>query len=251
MICEKELPVIQSGQPSVASRIPASLWFALSYPFVLTVFYFVFMNGQETSSQNTMFSVLKGIQFSFPAIFTFLICRESIELPIWKKPAIKVGLIFGSVILVAALLMYFFIIKGSAPYFHLKSKVFGKVQGFGLNSIWAYAAFATFYSLIHSAMEEYYWRWFVYKRLTRTISDSLAIIISSLGFMAHHVVIMVVFFGLTSPLAYSFSLGVAVGGGVWAWLYGRSGNFVAVWGSHAIVDMALFIIGYDLIFNDL
>jgi len=44
-------------------------------------------------------------------------------------------------------------------------------------------------------------------------------------------------------------MGVAVGGGVWAWLYGRSGNFVAVWVSHAIIDMGLFIIGYDLIFN--
>lgn len=249
MISERELPVIQPVQSSVASRIPTSLWFALCYPFVLTVYYFVFMNGQETSSQNTVFSVLKAIQFSFPAIFVFLVCRESIELPVWKKPAIKVGLIFGGMILVAALLLYFCILKGSAPYFHLKSKVLGKVQGFGLNSIWAYAAFATFYSLVHSAMEEYYWRWFVYKRLTRTISDPLAIAVSSLGFMAHHVVIMVVFFGLTSPLAYLLSMGVAVGGGVWAWLYGRSGNFVAVWVSHAIIDMGLFIIGYDLIFN--
>ena len=246
---ESPLSVIQPESPSIAARIPVSLWFALTYPFVLTVIYFVFMNGKDTSSQNTVFSTLKLIQFSFPVVFAFLICRESIELPVWKKPAMKLGFAFGGLILLLALGMYYGILKGSAPYFHLKFKVLGKVDGFGLNSLWAYAAFATFYSLIHSAMEEYYWRWFVYKRLTRTIPESLAIVISSLGFMAHHCVLMVVFFGLTSPLAYLFSFAVALGGGFWAWLYGRSGNFLAVWLSHAIVDMALFIIGFDLIFK--
>ena len=157
-------------------------------------------------------------------------------------------MVFGILILVAALGLYFGLLKGTAPYMHLKSKVLGKVEGFGLASAGAYAAFAIFYSVIHSGMEEYYWRWFVYKRLAKSVPDCLAICFSSIGFMAHHVVIMVVFFGLTSPLAYLFSIGVAVGRAFWACLYGRSGNFMAVWLSHAIVDTALFIIGYDLIF---
>ena len=244
-----ELSVRQPGEElSLAERIPLSLWFAMTYPFVLTVIYFIFMNGRDTGIQNTVFSSLKLIQFAFPAVFVFLVCRESIELPVWKKPAMRLGVVFGILILVAALGLYFGLLKGTAPYMHLKSKVLGKVEGFGLASAGAYAAFAIFYSVIHSGMEEYYWRWFVYKRLAKSVPDCLAICFSSIGFMAHHVVIMVVFFGLTSPLAYLFSMGVAVGGAFWAWLYGRSGNFIAVWLSHAIVDTALFIIGYDLIF---
>ena len=41
----------------------------------------------------------------------------------------------------------------------------------------------------------------------------------SLGFMAHHVVLLATFFGWDSPLAYLFSLAIAVGGAFWAWLY--------------------------------
>ena len=115
MISERELPVIQPVQSSVASRIPTSLWFALCYPFVLTVYYFVFMNGQETSSQNTVFSVLKAIQFSFPAIFVFLVCRESIELPVWKKPAIKVGLIFGGMVFLPSVLLTLRVMQYLSP----------------------------------------------------------------------------------------------------------------------------------------
>ena len=62
MSVEAELPVIRSEYESMAARIPLSLWFAMVYPFILTVFYFVFMNGQDTDSQNTVFSILKLIK---------------------------------------------------------------------------------------------------------------------------------------------------------------------------------------------
>ena len=40
-----------------------------------------------------------------------------------------------------------------------------KVRGFGVGSVWAYAALTLFYSAIHSGLEEYYWRWFVFGQL--------------------------------------------------------------------------------------
>ena len=245
-----ELSVRQPGEElSLAERIPLSLWFAMTYPFVLTVIYFIFMNGRDTGIQNTVFSSLKLIQFAFPAVFVFLVCRESIELPVWKKPAMRLGVVFGILILVAALGLYFGLLKGTRHLIcTLNRRCWGKWKALDWQVPEPMRPLLFFYSVIHSGMEEYYWRWFVYKRLAKSVPDCLAICFSSIGFMAHHVVIMVVFFGLTSPLAYLFSIGVAVGGAFWAWLYGRSGNFMAVWLSHAIVDTALFIIGYDLIF---
>jgi len=238
-----------NSKSSGDNSISPALWFAMTYPFVLTAIYFVLLNGEETGLQNWVFSNLKLIQFAFPAVFVFLVCRESLSLPQWKKPAFGLGLGFGVLIIGVAIVVYFGLLKDTLPYYSLRGKVQAKVQGFGLTSVWAYGAFAVFYCLIHSGMEEYYWRWFVFKRLRTQIGKCPALVLSSIAFMSHHVILMVVFFGLTSPLAWGFSLCVAVGGGVWAWLYNRSDNFYAIWASHALVDAAIFMIGYDLIFN--
>ena len=72
--------------------------------------------------------------------------------------------------------------------------------------------------------------------------------LSSLAFTAHHVVILHVYLpGHFFTAVVPFSLGVAVGGAVWAWLYEKSDNLYAPWLSHGLVDVAIFVIGYDLI----
>jgi membrane protease YdiL (CAAX protease family) len=76
-----------------------------------------------------------------------------------------------------------------------------------------------------------------------------AIAISSLGFMAHHVLLLGLFFGWVSPLTYLFSMSVMIGGAFWAWLYNRSGNLVAPWLSHALIDAAIFVVGFELTFG--
>ena len=37
-----------------------------------------------------------------------------------------------------------------------------------------------------------------------------------------------------------------VGGGVWAWLYHKSGSLVGPWVSHMLIDFGLMWIGFDL-----
>jgi membrane protease YdiL (CAAX protease family) len=67
--------------------------------------------------------------------------------------------------------------------------------------------------------------------------------------MAYHVVLLFPFFaGKFLTLVMPLSLGIAVGGAVWAWLYERTGSIYAPWLSHLIIDVAIFAVGYDLIF---
>jgi membrane protease YdiL (CAAX protease family) len=121
-----------------------------------------------------------------------------------------------------------------------------KLKGFGLTSVGKYAAFAVFVSLAHSLLEEYYWRWFVFGGLRKLMPWKTAMVVSSVGFMSHHVIILATYFGWGTLATPAFSLGVAAGGIVWAWIYHRSNSLWAVWLSHLIVDVAIMVVGYDL-----
>ena len=74
-----------------------------------------------------------------------------------------------------------------------------------------------------------------------------AILLSSVAFVGHHIIILAAYFGWTSPATVLFSACVGVGGAAWAWLYSRSGSLLGPWLSHLLVDAAIFIIGYDLV----
>ena len=122
-----------------------------------------------------------------------------------------------------------------------------KIESFGVNTLAAYMVMAIFFSAIHSLLEEYYFRWFVFGRLARWINLPAAVAISSLAFAAHHVLILARYFTWGSPLTWVFTLGVTIGGAVWALLYYRSKSLWGPWLSHAIVDAGIFAIGYDLV----
>ena len=79
------------------------------------------------------------------------------------------------------------------------------------------------------------------------MSLGFALLISSLGFMAHHVLLLATYFSWSSPAMYFFSLSVAVGGAAWGWLYERTGSLYGAWFSHLLVDAAIFVIGFAIV----
>ena len=104
-----------------------------------------------------------------------------------------------------------------------------------------------FLAIINSGMEEYYRRWFVFGRLRAKIGASAAVVLSSLAFAAHHFVALHEFLG-SAWLAGLFSVGIAIGGAVWASHYHRTGRLWGVWVSHCIVDVAALSIAYSMLF---
>jgi membrane protease YdiL (CAAX protease family) len=98
------------------------------------------------------------------------------------------------------------------------------------------------------AFEEYYYRWFLFGRMRAFLPMWLAVVLSSLVFTAHHVILLTAYLpGQFWTAVVPLSLCIAVGGGVWAWLYARTKSLYAPWLSHAIVDAALFAIGWNLL----
>ena len=193
------------------------------------------------------FGLGKFIQFAFPVAWVIWIQRTKIG---WIRPRsrdVAAGAALGLVLLAATLALYFFVLKPAGVFDKPADKIREKVFAFGATSVPRYIALSIFYCVFHSLLEEYYWRWFVFARLRKLTSLPISIVVSGLGFMAHHVFIVGHYFGWDSPWTCFLSLAVAVGGFIWAWMYEKTGSLYGIWASHALVDTAIFIVGYDLV----
>jgi membrane protease YdiL (CAAX protease family) len=155
--------------------------------------------------------------------------------------------VFGALAAAAIAALHHGHLKPSGELASVVPVVYEKLVAFGLASPAGYVGLAAFYAVAHSFLEEYYWRWFVFGELARLLPVRHAILISSVGFMAHHVVLLAALLGWSAPVTWLASGGVAAGGAFWAWLYHRSGSLYGPWLSHLLVDAAIFVVGYDLL----
>jgi len=153
----------------------------------------------------------------------------------------------GAIILLYHLRFHQELVNVKAP-----QKIEAKLRHFGLYSPAGFVTLAVFLSLIHSLLEEYYWRWFVFGQLQRCLPAWAAILVSGLAFMAHHVIVLAEFVHGTHQFftkVLPLSVGIAVGGMVWAWLYHRTGSIYSPWISHLLIDASIMAVGYDLVFG--
>lgn len=228
-------------------KLPWAILFALAYPTALTYVYFVYLMQAPQMVQHIAYGGGKILQFGFPLFWVYAIERQEWQLHRPRTEGMLAAGGFGLLVALSMWALYYFWLAPAGMMDVAAGPIRDKVAGFGIDNVWTYAAFGLFYTLIHSLAEEYYWRWFVYAQSTRVMSVGRANLISSLGFTAHHVLLLGTFFGYSNPITWIFSTGIAVGGAVWAWLYQRNRSLYPVWLSHALVDAAIFSIGYHLV----
>ena len=225
----------------------AALFFALTFPSLLTWVYFILLADRNPALQQAVYSIGKGIQFGVPIAWVWLVRRESLGWPKPRRDGVLLGGLLGAVIVLVTLVVYRLGMKPAGVFDTAGELIRQRVTSAGIDSVAKYAGLAVFYSVCHSLLEEYYWRWFLFARLRSLVPLPAAIVISSLGFMAHHVIVLSHYFGWGSSLSLFTSLSVAVGGAVWAWLYHHSRSLYGPWLSHCLVDAGIFLIGYDLL----
>ena len=106
---------------------------------------------------------------------------------------------------------------------------------------------AAYFILINALIEEYFWRWFIYSRCEKLVSSQLAVFLTSLFFTLHHTIALAVFtdWRITSI----GSLAVFIAGIIWSEYYRRYRSIWSNYFSHAIADLALHIVAWQVFFG--
>ena len=205
----------------------------------MSLIYFVLLPG--TWLGNALYVVMKVMLVVWPTVATVWILKERLELGLGKGWRVAmVGLVWGLgiVALMLGLMMTPLgeVIRAGA------GNIQTRVEGMGIldHFVW----FALSLSVIHSLIEEVYWRHFVAGNLLKLVSPWKAHLLAGIGFSAHHIVVLSQFF----PLGMAFFLGacVGIGGILWSVLMVHQRSLLGAWISHMVVDFGIMIIGARL-----
>jgi membrane protease YdiL (CAAX protease family) len=227
----------------------AALWATALFPSFATWLYFIVLSRHPSALMQTAYAAEKIVQFGFPIAWVLLVQRQRIRFvkPSWA--GVAEGLLLGITVLSGMLLLYFLWLKPGGYLMATVEPMREKAIGLGMGSPARFILGGILLSTVHSLMEEYYWRWFLFGNMRRFMPVAAAVGLSSLAFAAHHVILLAVYFGGLSLATVFFSLSVAVGGAAWAWIYQRSGSLLGPWLSHLLIDAGTFIVGYDLLWR--
>ncbi|HLJ92373.1 MAG TPA: CPBP family intramembrane glutamic endopeptidase [Gemmataceae bacterium] len=234
----------------------SALIFAMCFPAVMAWLYFVVLaqpmreTGRPSAAALAAYLAGKVIQFGFPIFWLLRVERRRLRPAVPSFQGLSIGLVFGIAVTALILGTYHGLLKNSPILADLPGRIRDKLILFHAQTPGRYLGLAVFLAGFHSLMEEYYWRWFVFGELRRRLPVALAIALSALAFMAHHVIVLAVylpqhFFAAALP----FALCVAAGGAMWAWLYHRTGTIYSSWISHLVIDAAILTVGYELVFG--
>lgn len=228
---------------------------AIGLPTVVTWIYFHLL--ADHPAQKVAYSIGKGIQFAFPIAWVLLYLKQSwwaAKLPdsddstdtaIWSRgTSLAFGIGMG--LAVSAAMYGVFLMIPAETIADLSTELAARIQTLGFDSPTLFIGMGVFYALIHSFLEEYYFRWFVFGQLRHVMGFVPSMVISGLAFMAHHVIVLAMYFGWSGLTAF-LSLSIAIGGMIWAWQYEKSRSLLGPWISHLLVDAGIFAIGYHVL----
>ena len=220
---------------------------ALVLPFFAAWIYFVGLKGSPLA--RFVYLAAKAVQFGLPLLWLLLQAKAPHRDPPapWSR-GLGTGIVLGLAAALTIVSVHTLWISGSALAPTMGLRIGEALVDFRIQSASGYLVMALALSVVHSLLEELYWRWFVFQRTATWLPVPAAITVASLGFAAHHWIVI----NRYLPPDQAFTLGLAAtlavagGGAAWCWLYRRSGNLIAVWISHMLVDFALLGVGYLL-----
>ena len=196
----------------------------------------------------TIYTLCKVVLYGVPAIVAWRTLDRTAVVEGLKRGlktgpivfAIASGVVIGGVILLA----WNVLLQGTLDV----GGLLGVAEESGLQDPAQYLLLAVWFCTGNALLEEFVFRWFVDSRLgIMRVPGVIAVPLSGLIFTAHHILVLAAYF---SPGATAiFSLGVFIGGVTWSWSFRRWRSLVPGWISHALVDGAVFLVGWQILFG--
>ncbi len=188
-----------------------------------------------------LFGFFKVWLFLLPVVWLLFVDKQRVSLPKPTGKGMGAGLVTGVVIFALILAGYFLF-----RHWIDVQRVSSNAKDAGLTSPLLYILLAVYWCTINSLLEEYVWRWFVFTRCEAVMPRWPAVIASGLFFTLHHIIALNAYFDWR--VTTLGAVGVFVGGATWSWIYLKYRNIYAGYVSHVFADLAVFGIGYVLIF---
>ena len=208
----------------------------------ISVIFGIKIIDDELTSQIFFFSCKLWI-FLVPTLWYLRVDKNTISKNIPSKEGIQMALLTGIVMSIIILITWF-IFESTLDM----DQMIGTLQSKGLSNINLYILGMLYWIFLNSLLEEYVFRWFV---TTKSViifgNDIAAIIFSALLFTLHHAIALHLF-GFIWWQTILASFGLLSAAAIWSWLYIKYRSIWICWLSHAICDVAVFGIGYTILF---
>ena len=119
----------------------------------------------------------------------------------------------------------------------------------GLNHPSIFLGFAIYFTFINAFVEEYIWRWFVYRQCEILVTNIWAILLASVCFMLHHIIALQGYVG-NLWITVLGSLGVFIAGLIWSVCYLKYRSLWVGYISHMMADLAIAIVSGHILFGN-
>ena len=207
----------------------------------------VFPATQGTPLGQGLYLAAKIWLVAFPLMWRLLVERQRLSLspmkPDERGSGLRMGLITGVVIAVAIFAGHWLVGRHVIDIIALRTAAAENDIGDPAR----YIVLALGLTLFNSLVEEYVWRWFVYRQCEQLMPSKVAVVASALMFTAHH------YFALRDQMGPMPTLlacgGIFIGGCIWSALYRRYRSIWPGYVSHIMADAAVFSVGWMLLFR--
>ena len=180
---------------------------------------------------------------ALPIVWFLFIERGKFSLSPLRKGGLLSGL--GTGLAIAAVILAFYALVGRR---WIDAETFrSSLSEAGFDNKTFYLGAAVYVVLINAAIEEYVWRWFVFRQCERLVPGFLAVVLSAALFTIHHIVALRAYVGWDVTLVSC--AGLMIGATVWSTLYWRYRSIWPGYVSHICADIAVYVVGWQVMFG--